>query len=379
MTGSWLTVIAQSLLVYEITSSGFAIGLIGACQFLPVIFFSSWAGLLADRCDKRRALMILQAAALVQALALALVATMERPPLVGLCIFAALRGSTATFDLPIRRAMVSETVPPHLAGNAIALNGATMASSLVCGSALGGLLVTNLGYALTFFADAATYTVAIITLWRIRPGDLLASLPMPRRPGQLRDALAAIQATTTLRVGLTLTVLTGLAYNFPVVLLILVSDGFGRPTATFTYVYSALSLGSVSGALLIARQRDISLQLLSRLALLFGIATIALGLNPVFILAFPIAAAVGMTGYGLLAGSVTVIQTASDPSMRGRVMGFHSIASIGTWAISAPFIGWICQTAGPRVGIAMTGVSCVCAAAWARSQLTNEAATARHL
>lgn len=369
MTGSWLTVIAQSLLVYELTSSGVALGVIGACQFLPVIFFSSWAGLVADRYDKRRALLLLQSAGLAQSVALALVATMDRPPIAVLCVFAAMRGATAAFDLPIRRSMVVETVPPGLASNAIGLNSAVMASSLVCGSAIGGALVALVGFSMAFLTNSATYVVALVTLWRIKSADLRAPEPMPRRRGQLGDSVSFIRSSTELRIALSLTALTGFAYNFPVVLPILVSDGFGRSTTSFTYIYSALSVGSVCGALTIARRTVVDLRLLARLAAAFGVATIALGLNSTFLVAFPIATSMGLTGYALLAGSISVIQTNSEPSMRGRIVSFHSIASIGTWAVTAPLVGWLCETAGPRVGITSTGVTCLLAATWARAQI----------
>lgn len=373
MTGSWLTVIAQSLLVYELTSSGVYLGIIGACQFLPVIFFSSWAGLVADRYDKRRVIIGLQSFALVQALGMAAVATMDKPPIVVLCIFAAFRGSTATFDLPVRRTMVVETVPAELKGNAIALNSAAMTSSLVGGAALGGALVATVGYSFTFMADAATYIVAIITLTKIRPSDLRSTATSARRKGQFRDGLRAIRALPEIRSALGITALTGTSYNFTVVLPILVDQEFGRPATVFTYLYSALSVGSVLGALFVARQAVVGMRLLSLCALSLGLSTIALGVNPFFILAFPLATWVGGSAYSLLSASVIVIQTKSEPSMQGRMVGFHSIASLGVWAVSAPFVGWLCEAAGPKVGITTTGFIALLGAAWGKSQIPKTA------
>lgn len=368
MSGSWLTVIAQSLLVYELTSSGIYLGLIAACQFVPVIFFSSWAGLVADSYNKRHALIALQSFALLQAVGLAAVATMDSPPILVLCLFAALRGSTATFDLPIRRTMVVETVPPHLTANAIALNSATMTGALVFGAALGGVLVTAFGYSLTFLADAGTYAAAILMLWRIRPSNLSASEPAPRKRGQLRQTFATARTSPELRTALLLSSFTGASYNFAVVLPILVADGFHRPTAWFTYLYSSLSFGSVLGALFVARQLTVDIQLLARAAFAFGVSTIALGLNPIFFLAFPIATLIGMSAFALLSATVIIIQTRSDPKMQGQMVGFHSTASLGVMALSAPLVGWLCESAGPRVGLLMTGSSCLLASVWARSK-----------
>ena len=155
--GNWLTLIAQALLVLKLTDSGFALGLLAACQFGPVLVLGAWAGLVADRSDKRKLLMIVQTFAMMQSFALAFIAFMHHPAVAAIYAVAVLGGIATAFDNPARRAYVVEMVPEANVQNAVSLNSALMTGSRVVGPALAGVLITTVGYGWTFATDGLSY------------------------------------------------------------------------------------------------------------------------------------------------------------------------------------------------------------------------------
>ena len=160
--GNWLTLVAQTLLVLKLTDSGYALGLLAAAQFGPVLLFGAYTGLVADRSDKRRLLMIVQAFAMVQSFGLAVLGFMAHPPLAAIYAVAAFSGIATAFDNPARRSFVVEMVPEENLNNAVSLNSALMTGSRVFGPALAGLLVTTVGFGWCFLLDAISYLPVIL-------------------------------------------------------------------------------------------------------------------------------------------------------------------------------------------------------------------------
>ena len=257
--GNWLTLIAQSLLVLDITGSGVAVGLLAACQFGPVLVLGPWAGLVADRSDKRRLLLIVQVVAMAQSFALGALAFMDDPPLAALFAVASIGGLCMAFDNPARRSFVVEMVPEDLVHNAVSLNSAMMTSSRVIGPALGGLLITTVGYGWAFIVDGAVV--------RRRAHRALAdahrgACARHRSPSGARarsgTGLRYVRDTPVLAIPLVMMTVVGtLAFNFQVTLPLIVTRTFDQSKATFTILFSFISLGSLVGALWTARRRSI--------------------------------------------------------------------------------------------------------------------------
>lgn len=144
--GNWLTLVAQTLLVLDLTGSGVAVGALAASQFGPMLVLGPWAGLVADRSDKRRLLIVVQSVAMAQSFALAALAWTGEPPVVAVYAVAALGGVYMAFDNPARRSFVVEMVDTDRINNAVSLNSALMTSARAVGPALAGLLVSTVGY-----------------------------------------------------------------------------------------------------------------------------------------------------------------------------------------------------------------------------------------
>ncbi len=217
--GNWLTLVAQTLLVYHLTGDGVALGLLAAAQFGPVLLIGPWAGLVADRSDKRRLLIVVQSLAMVQSFALAALAFQDSPPVWAIYLIAVFGGLATAFDNPARRSFVVEMVPEDQITNAVSLNSALMTGARIVGPALGGLLVATVGFGWAFLFDGLTYVAVIVGLRRIAPTQLRPAPVAPRGRGQVRAGLAYAWSIAELRVPLVMMAVIGtLAFNFQTVL-----------------------------------------------------------------------------------------------------------------------------------------------------------------
>src|SRR3984957_4565744 len=174
--GTWLTTVALTLLVLHLTKSGLAIGALVACQFGPVLLLGAWGGLVADRSDKRRLLIVTQTLEMAQFSPLA-----------------APGGFMLAFDNPTRRSFVAEMVPSEHVQNAVTMNSALMTSSRIFGPALAGLLVVTVGFPWCFLVDGISYLAVIWSLWAMRPKELYQPVRTPKGRGQVRQGLRYIK------------------------------------------------------------------------------------------------------------------------------------------------------------------------------------------
>ena len=371
--GNWLTLIAQTLLVLDLTGDGVAVWLLVACQFAPVLILGAWAGLVADRSDKRRLLFIVQVGAMAQSFVLAGLAFMDEPPLAAIYVVAAFGGLCMAFDNPARRAFVVEMVPEDMVHNAVSLNSAMMTSSRVIGPALGGLLITTVGYGWAFALDGFSYLAVLVGLWLMRTEDLRPSTPAPRGKGQVREGLRYVRRTPVLFVPLVMMLFVGtLAFNFQVTLPLLVTRTFDRSKVAFTVLFSVISLGSLVGALWTARRRTIGVADVIRASLGFGLALLALAMAPTVAWAFPLGFVLGMTSIGFLTASTAIVQTEAAPEMRGRVLALQAMVFLGSTPIGGPIVGAIAEYVGPRWAVAVGGLAALGAAAWGTLALRDQ-------
>ncbi len=375
--GNWLTLIAQTLLVLDLTGDGVAVGLLVACQFGPVLVLGAWAGLVADRSDKRRLLFIVQIGAMAQSFVLAGLAFMDEPPLAAIYVVASFGGLCMAFDNPARRAFVVEMVPEDMVHNAVSLNSAMMTSSRVIGPALGGLLITTVGYGWAFALDGFSYIAVLVGLWLMRTEELRPSTPAPRGKGQVREGLRYVRHTPVLFVPLVMMLFVGtLAFNFQVTLPLLVTRTFDRSKVAFTVLFSVISLGSLIGALWTARRRTIGVADVIRASLGFGLALLAIAMAPTVVWAFPLGLVLGMTSIGFLTASTAIVQTEAAPEMRGRVLALQAMVFLGSTPIGGPIVGAIAEYVGPRWAVAVGGIAALAAAAWGTLALRDQRLTA---
>lgn len=365
--GNWLTLIAQTLLVLHLTKNGLGVGLLTAFQFAPVLFLGPWAGLVADRSDKRRLLLIVQSLAMGQSFLLAALAFSGHPPVAAIYGVAMLGGFTMAFDNPARRAFVVEMVPQADASNAVSLNSALMTSSRVVGPALAGLLVSTVGFGWAFLADGLSYLAVLAGLYLMRTSELHPAPATPRGKGQVRDGLRYARRMPDLWVPLVMMAVVGtLAFNFQTVIPLFNRRDLHGTDATFTLIFSVISVGSLVGALATARRKTIEVHHLVVASAGFGAAMLALAAVPNLAAAFPVGFFVGLGSIAFLTASTAIVQVRADPSMRGRVLALQAMLFLGSTPIGGPILGTICDTLGARSGLIVGGAAALGAAAWGR-------------
>ena len=360
--GNWLTLVAQTLLVLKLTDSGYALGALAAAQFGPVLLMGAFAGLVADRSDKRKLLIVVQSVAMVQSFGLAVLGFMDSPPLLAIYAVALVSGLCTAFDNPARRSFVVEMVPEEGIPNAVSLNSALMTGSRVFGPALAGLLVTTVGFGWCFLLDAVSYLAVIAALWRMNPAELRAAPVTPRGKGQVREGLRYARSVPELWVPLVMmTVIGTLAFNFQIVFPLFATRDLHGSDVTFTWLLSVVSMGSLVGALAAARRTTIDVAIVSRNALVFGAALALIAVAPNQAAAFPLGFLVGLGSIMFMTAATAITQLAADPQMRGRVLALQAIVFLGSTPIGGPILGAISETFGARYGIALGAAAALAA------------------
>jgi MFS family permease len=383
--GNWLTLIAQTLLVLKLTDSGLALGLLAAAQFGPVLVLGAFAGLVADRSDKRQLLITVQAFAMAQSFALGALAFMDRPPVAAIYVMAVFGGLATAFDNPARRSFVVEMVPEADITNAVSLNSALMTGARVIGPALGGILVATVGFGWAFWLDGVSYVAVIIGLRQIDPTQLRPAPVQQRGRGQIRAGLSYAWSVAELRVPLLMMALIGtLAFNFSTVLPLFVTRDLHGTDLTFSLLMSVVSLGSLVGALAAARRKDLSVRTVSLTGVAFGVAMGALAAAPNQPAAFAAGILMGLASITFMTTSTAIVQLRAEPTMRGRVLALQAIVFLGSTPIGAPVVGAIAEGYGARWAIALGALAAVVAGVYglatvrraAARQLTDQAAAA---
>ena len=363
--GNWLTLVAQTLLVLKLTDSGVALGVLAAAQFGPVLLLGPWAGLVADRSDKRKLLIVVQALAMLQSFLLAALAFSDRPPLGALYAVAVFGGLCMAFDNPARRSFVVEMVPPDRVNNAVSLNSALMTLSRVIGPALAGLLVTTVGYGWAFLGDGLSYIAVLAGLGMMRTSELRPAPVTPKARGQVRAGLRYVRSVPELFVPLVMMAVVGtLSYNFQTVFPLFVTRDLSGSDATFTVLFSVTSAGSLIGALVAARHSEIGVDRVSVAAVAYGATMALMALAPTVPLAVGLGVVLGLSSITFLVASTAIVQMKAAADMRGRVLALQAMLFLGSTPVGGPIVGWVAEELGARYSIALGAAAAVGAGLW---------------
>lgn len=364
-TGTWMQMVAIAYVVLGLSDSGVMLGLATAAQFGPVLVLGAWAGVLADRIDRHRLLLGLNVAGALVGLAFAALVLSGAAELWSVFLLTAAAGTISALENPARRAFVTDLVDEGDIANAVGLNSTLMTGSRVVGPALSGALVAGPGVGWAFAANAVSY---LPQLWlfirmdrsRFRPVDRI-----PRGRGQLREGLRYAWRTAELRLPLVLVTVVGtLAFNYSVVLPLFAERTLSGGPGTFATMFSVMSVGSMAGALVVARRTSADARFLAHATLGLAAATFALAAAPTLWVAMALSLPVGATSVLVIAGANATIQLTSAPAMRGRVLALMAVVFLGSTPIGGPIAGWVSETFGARAGLALGAVASLGAAAW---------------
>lgn len=368
--GTWMQSVAITWLVFDLTGSGVALGLVTAAEFLPILVLGAWAGVIADRVDRHRLMLCTQSAFLILAATLSALTLSDHITVAALFGASLVFGIINAFDNPSRRALVVELVAEPDVPNAVGLNSALMTGSRVVGPALAGLLIAGPGAGVCFVVNAVTYVAVIAALLRMNRALFRSSPRVAKAKGQLREGLRYLWRTPELRLPIILTAVVGtLAFNYQVTLPLLAERTFHGTATTFTMLFATLSLGSVVGALVVARRTTVDLGFLVRSGVGLALATLALAVAPTLPLAFVATLALGFCNVLMISGANTVVQLRAAPPMRGRVLALLTVVFLGSTPIGSPIVGVVSELTDVRVALALGGLATAAATAWTARQM----------
>lgn len=365
LTGSWMQTTAQDWLVLQLThNSPIAIGTVTALQFGPMMLLMLYGGLIADRFDKRKMLMISQTCIGFLALGMGILVVSGHVQVWHVFVFAGALGTAQAFDNPARQSFVTELVGNELLPNAVSLNSATFNTARILGPAVGGVVIALVGVGPAFLLNSLTYIAVLTSLFRMNPAQLYRSKRLVRARGQLREAIGYVRSRPDLLMVFALMAMVGtLGMNFNFTIPLLARADFGVGAASFGLLSTCFAVGALCGALVGSRRRvRPPASALLAFAAIFGVLEIAIAAAPWFWLAGLVLVPTGGFLIACNTAANARVQLGAAPHLRGRVMALYMVLFFGGTPIGAIFISLICEWWGVRAGFVVGGVAVVLAA-----------------
>ena len=363
LIGTWLQQVAMSWLTYRLSGSPLLLGFVTFCQYIAVLFIAPVAGVLADRVDRRRALLITQSVMLAQAATLALLSATGVVAVWHVAVLAFVLGCASAFDIPLRHAMIARLVEHRSElPNAIALNSLLINCARVVGPALAGVLIAAVGESLCFGLNALSFAAVLTALAMMRwPASPLA----PPRRGWLHSWLEGVRSAfgfPPIRAGLLLiAAISGTIGTYSTLMPVFAKDVFGGGARTLGILLSSAGTGALLSALYLASRH--TTRGLDRVILVAGacasLAMLAFAHASSFALALPLLIVLGAGLIAAQASVQTLVQTLVDDDKRGRVMSLYTMAFLGALPFGNLLAGAIGRYAGEDVAFSLNAVLCL--------------------
>ncbi|WP_298322187.1 MFS transporter [Haloactinopolyspora sp.] len=366
-TCGWMQRIAQDWLILSLTGNVALVGLTVTLQLGPMLLFGLWGGVIADRFDKRRVLMITQSLFGVSALAVGLLTLTGVVQPWHILASAAFLGLATVVDNPARQAFVPEVAGHQHLRSAISLNSTVFQMGALVGPALAGAGIAAVGEGWAFVVNSVACTAAVLLLVAMRPNELSRPPAVRRARGQLREGLRYVSGKPEILWTVVLVGFVGLTgINMATVLAAYAYDVFDTGSGGFGLLNSCLAAGAVVGALANTRRRSLRLRhLVFGAAALGCLQLLAAGLRSQVLFSV-VLVSVGAAALLYLTGGNTLIQTSVAATMRGRVMALYILVFFGAQAASGSIIGWVAHhhgapwamvacASGPLIGALIVG------------------------
>jgi MFS family permease len=367
LIGTWMTRIATSWLVYRLTGSAWMLGLIGFLGQVPTFLLGPFAGVWIDRWSRHRTLVWTQVLSMVQSFTLAALAFSGRIAVWHIAMLSVMQGVINAFDTPARQAFLIEMVEERsVLSNAIALNSTMVNSARLLGPAIGGLIIAGFGEAWCFTIDGISYCAVILSLLLM---TIAAAAPRRREEEnlwrELGEGFGYVSRSVPIRsILLLLAIVSLVGMPYSVLLPIFARQIFHGGAHTLGLLMGSTGVGALIAALIMAARSSI-IGLGRRIglaALLFGSGIFVFALSRNLALSVAMLMVTGFAMMTHMASSNTILQTIADPSKRGRVMSYYTMAFMGMTPFGSLFGGAIAARFGAPRALAISGLICIAAA-----------------
>ena len=356
-TSGWMQKIATDWLVNELTHNVALVGVTVFLQFAPVLLFGVWGGVIADRVDKRRLMMVTQSTtALLCAVlgALAIAGIVEVWQGWGVAF---LLGMVAVVEGPARSAFVNEMVGHRRLRNAISLNASIFHLGGLLGPAISGVLIVLVGSGWSISVNAVAAIVVVVTLGCMRVRELLPSPRANRSKGQIREGVTYVISKPTIFWPMVmLAFVSTFGMTLPVLLVAFADNVYQTGAAGYGLYSSAAAVGALTGAVLSTRRMSVRLRTIMFAAGLFGLALVLAGNSPWEPLFLVFLVGIGVTRLLFATGAESIVQLSTNRAIRGRVMSLYSMVMLGGQALGGPISGAIADRFGVQTAMTVAGV-----------------------
>jgi len=356
--GTWAQRIAQDWLVLELTNnSGTYLGLVTAVQFLPILLFSLHGGKFADRFNKRKALILTNVLGGASSLVLGILVVTESVYLWQVFVLAGVLGLSNAIDGPVRQSFTTEIVGPDDLPNAVSLNSANFNAGRLIGPAVSGALIAAFGTGPSFLVNGLSYCFVIAALFQLNEKTFFRQ-DQKKSDGNIREGIKYVRSRPDIYVVLLIVFfISTFGLNFQIFNALMATKEFGLGPASFGLMGTFVAIGSFTGAVGSARlERFRSTKFVIKGGIVFSISVIVLSVLPTFttyMIWLPIC---GVSALTTLVSANSIVQTSSDPAIRGRVMGFYLLIFMGGTPFGSPLIGVMTEVIGIRPTIAICGL-----------------------
>jgi MFS family permease len=378
LVGTWMTRIATSWLVYRLTGSALLLGLVGFAGQIPSFLLAPFAGVLVDRWNRHRLLVVTQVLAMIQSAALAILALSGVITIWHVLLLSLFQGLINAFDMPARQAFVVEMVESRAdLANAIALNSSMVNAARLLGPAIGGALIAAVGEGWCFAFDALSYlaVIASLLLMRLAPrAERARPAAHGRVLAELRQGLAYVTGSAPIRsILLLLAVVSLVGMPYTVLMPIFASQILHGGPHTLGFLMGATGVGALGGAVYLASRRSVLGlgRLIPLMSALFGAGLIGFALSRSLWLSLALLVATGAGFMVQMAASNTLLQTLVDDDKRGRVMSFYTMAFMGTAPFGSLFAGGLAHRIGAPATLVLGGIGCILGGLWFASLLSD--------
>jgi MFS family permease len=362
VAGTWMQNIALAWVVVQLSPSsrGLAVGLLSVCRFGPFTIFGLFAGVVTDRLDNRKTVIVTQTVQMIFSALLAAIALFGHIQLWQVYVIAALTGTAVVFDAPSRQNLTFQMVGREELPNAVALNSSLFNTARIFGPALAGVLIAAVGVGWCFAINAVSFLAVLAALLLMRTSELFP-LADRRRPTWWRGTREGIQyarknRTVFVTLGM-MVVFASICFNFNILLPLLAKDTLAAGPRTFGIISAAFGAGALIGALSAATLANARWRFMLMGAAGFGACELFIAPVHGTALAAFLLFVCGIFFTSYTANSNSAIQLASPDHIRGRVLGLYYYAWNGLAPLGAVIVGWLCDRGGTELAFAVGGVS----------------------
>ncbi|MCO1601911.1 MFS transporter [Desulfosporosinus nitroreducens] len=358
LIGTWMQSIGQTWLVFSLTGSPMLVGLLGAIQFLPITFFSLFAGVMIDKYPKRTILLITQFISMILAFTLFMLVFTHTVRYEYILILALILGFLNTVDIPTRQSFTIELAGKQDLMNAIALNSATFNLARIIGPAIGALIMASLGPAWCFFLNGLSFMAVLISLLKIKVKPYVRKKVKNNILKEIKDGLKYIAGEPPLLKTLLMVLIIGIfVFNFNVLIPVFTKNVLHQGEYVYGFLMSALGAGSFLGALMVSlnSKSGPKANVLIGSAVVVSINLILISVTKMYYYTGVLLIITGIFNIWFSTTANSILQINAKDEYRGRVMSVYSLVFAGASPIGNMFAGFAADRFGAHTAFWLTG------------------------